>query len=188
MVGQCHSDCRVSYEAIRPVDLRRAVWRAGALAARLQGQGNLHRGLWPRMAQLLGPDPRHGPASANARVRWRGCLVPGYWQGDLIKGAGHRSSVGTLVEWTSSLRRVLVQPAHAKAETARDGLRRLLPGGAGAAAPDPDLRPGQGDGPLNPCSEPRATAMNDYFAELHAPWQARLERVHGMACCASNWT
>jgi IS30 family transposase len=47
-------------------------------------------------------------------------LGTGHWEGDLIKGAGNRSSIGTLVERTNG-KLVLVKLTDAKAATSRNG-------------------------------------------------------------------
>src|SRR4051795_7796496 len=95
-------------------------------------RGELRREL---LACLRQGKPRRGRRSKDGERRGRICdmtsireqpaevegrLVPGHWEGDLIKGAGNRSSVGTLAERTSR-KLVLVKLTDAKAETARDG-------------------------------------------------------------------
>src|SRR5918995_2090653 len=93
-------------------------------------RGELRREL---LACLRQGKPQRGRRSKDGERRGRICdsiherpaavegrLVPGHWEGDLIKGAGNRSSVGTLVERTSR-KLVLIKLADAKAETARDG-------------------------------------------------------------------
>ncbi len=93
-------------------------------------RGELRRVL---LACLRQAKPQRGRRSKDGERRGRICdiirerpaavegrLVPGHWEGDLIKGAGNRSSVGTLVERTSR-KVVLIKLADAKAETARDG-------------------------------------------------------------------
>src|SRR3954464_14587810 len=91
-------------------------------------------------------------------------LVPGHWEGDLIKGAGNRSSVGTLVERTSR-KLVLVKLADAKAETARDGFAAGL-----LAVPAPlRLTLTYGKEMARHRELAALTGLRVYFA--HAPWQ-----------------
>src|SRR4051794_18487250 len=115
-----------------------------------------------------GPGMANGGAgsatsSANGRRRWR---VPGHWEGDLIKGAGNRSSVGTLVERTSR-KLVLVKLADAKAETARDGFAAGL-----LAVPAPlRLTLTYGKEMARHRELAALTGLRVYFADPHAPWQ-----------------
>src|SRR5687767_10136680 len=105
---------------------------------------------------------RERPAAVDGR------LVPGHWEGDLIKGAGNRSSVGTLVERTSR-KLVLVKLADAKAETARDGFAAGL-----LAVPAPlrlTLTYDQGKEMARHKELATLTGLRVYFAVPHAPWQ-----------------
>ena len=105
---------------------------------------------------------RERPAAVEGR------LVPGHWEGDLIKGAGNRSSVGTLVERTSR-KLVLIKLTDAKAETARDGFAAGL-----LAVPAPlrlTLTYDQGKEMARHKELAALTGLRVYFADPHAPWQ-----------------
>ena len=87
--------------------------------------------------------------------------MPGHWEGDLIKGAGNRSSVGTS--------RKLIKLTDAKAETARDGFAAGL-----LAVPAPlrlTLTDDQGKEMARHKELAALTGLRVYFADPHAPWQ-----------------
>jgi len=81
---------------------------------RSRARGEDRRGLIPNMTSI---DER--PIEVSER------LVPGHWEGDLIKGAANRSQVGTLVERTT-LFTVLAQMDHATASCAAESFARVL--------------------------------------------------------------
>ena len=81
---------------------------------RPRARGDDRRGLIPKMTSI---DER--PVEVSER------LVPGHWEGDLIKGAANRSQVGTLVE-RKTLFTVLAQMDHATAACAADSFARVL--------------------------------------------------------------
>jgi transposase, IS30 family len=143
-------------------------------------RGELRREL---LACLRQGKPQRGRRSKDGERRGRICdmtsiherpaevegrLVPGHWEGDLIKGASNRSSVGTLVERTSR-KVVLVKLADAKAETARDGFAAGL-----LAVPAPlrlTLTYDQGKEMARHRELAALTGLRVYFADPHAPWQ-----------------
>ena len=113
-------------------------------------------------------------------VEVEGRLVPGHWEGDLIKGAGNRSSVGTLVERTS---RKLVRLADAKAETVRDGFAAGL-----LAVPAPlrlTLTCDQGKEMARHKELAALTGLRVYFADPQRRGSAAPTRTP-TACCAST--
>jgi IS30 family transposase len=95
-------------------------------------------------------------------------LVPGHWEGDLIKGAGNRSAVGTLVERTSRLI-LLVKLKNATAEAALEGFSKAF-----ARIPLPlrqTLTYDQGREMACHKALSEETGLKIYFADPRSPWQ-----------------
>ena len=159
------SGLRVSHEAIYQAiyAVPRGELRRELLACLRQGKP--HRGRRYKDGERRGricdmTSIRERPAAVEGR------LVPGHWEGDLIKGAGNRSSVGTLVERTSR-KLVLIKLTDAKAETARDGFVAGL-----LTVPAPlRLTLTYGKEMARHQELAALTGLRVYFADPHAPWQ-----------------
>jgi IS30 family transposase len=95
-------------------------------------------------------------------------IVPGHWEGDLIKGAGGRSAVGTLVERTSRYV-MLVRLDGLSAEHILEGFSRRL------RQVPPSLRKtltyDQGSEMAFHQTLSSRLRMDVYFCDAHSPWQ-----------------
>ena len=105
-------------------------------------------------------------------------LIPGHWEGDLIKGAGNRSAVGTLVERTSGFV-VLAQMPSARADDALESFGTALEGIPPALRKT--LTYDQGKEMSAHAALTRRTGVAVYFADPHSPWQrGSNENINGL--------
>ena len=116
-------------------------------------------------------------------------LVPGHWEGDLIKGAGNRSSVGTLVERTSGFV-VLAKMSSASATDALESFGKALKGIPKALRKT--LTYDQGKEMSYHAALTLRTGVQVYFADPHSPWQRgsnenmTIPFLGPTACCVST--
>ena len=95
-------------------------------------------------------------------------LVPGHWEGDLIKGARNQSAVGTLVERTSRLV-LLARMESATAEAALAGFTCIL--NRVHMPMRKTLTYDQGKEMSRHQDLTALTGVTVYFADPHSPWQ-----------------
>lgn len=95
-------------------------------------------------------------------------IVPGHWEGDLIKGAGNRSAVGTIVERTSRYL-MLVKLDGAGATAVLEGFTRRL-----RSIPESlrkTLTYDQGTEMALHHTLAKRLHMDIFFCDPHSPWQ-----------------
>jgi IS30 family transposase len=95
-------------------------------------------------------------------------LIPGHWEGDLVKGKGNKSAVGTLVERTSRYL-ILVQIDDATSPVVTGGFTREM-------TPIPEylrrtLTYDRGKEMARHKAITASLNLDVYFADPHAPWQ-----------------
>ena len=151
-------------------ELRTAVvgWlRFGHAKRRPRARGEDRRGKIPEMVSI-----HERPPEVEER------LVPGHWEGDLIKGAYNRSAVGTLVERTT-LFTVLAKLESAEAEATVSGFSHVL--NRIEAQKRLSLTYDQGREMAGHQRLTEATGVKVYFADPHSPWQRGInENTNGL--------
>ena len=95
-------------------------------------------------------------------------VMPGHWEGDFIKGAGNKSSVGVLVERTSRLV-LLARMENATAASALAGFTAKL--NAISAPLRQSLTYDQGKEMTRHADLAANTGVRVYFCDPHSPWQ-----------------
>lgn len=151
-------------------DLRKqliACLRQGKSTRKPRSAGEDRRGQLPEMVSI-----HVRPPEVNDR------LMPGHWEGDLIKGAGNKSAVGVLVERTTRLVLLAWMP-DATAESALAGFTAKL--NSIAAPMRQTLTYDQGREMARHRELARNTAMRVYFCDPHSPWQrGTCENTNGL--------
>ena len=158
---------RVSHETIYS-----AVYLVPRGELRKELIGCLRQGRSTRKPRTRGTDRRGQiPDMQSIHVRppeIQDRLIPGHWEGDLIKGAGNRSSVGTLVERTSGFV-VLAKMRSASAADALESFGKALKGIPEALRKT--LTYDQGKEMSYHTALTLRTGVQVYFADPHSPWQ-----------------
>jgi IS30 family transposase len=168
---------RVSHETIYTAiyamprgELRTEVigWlRFGHIKRRPRARGEDRRGQIPDMVSI-----HDRPQEIDER------LIPGHWEGDLIKGAYNRSAVGTLVERTT-LFTVLAKMDNGRAESAVKGFSFVL--NRIDAQCRLSMTYDRGSEMAAHQRLATATGIKVYFADPHSPWQRGInENTNGL--------
>jgi transposase, IS30 family len=141
--------------------------RFGHAKRRPRARGEDRRGQIPDMVSI-----HDRPPEIEER------LVPGHWEGDLIKGAYNRSAVGTLVERTT-LFTVLARMDNASAESAVKGFGHVL--NRIEAQKRLSMTYDQGREMAAHQQLTEQTGVKLYFADPHSPWQRGInENTNGL--------
>ena len=105
-------------------------------------------------------------------------LMPGHWEGDLIKGKANASSVGTLVERTSGYL-MLIKMHDATATSAVEGFSAAL--NRMPLAMRKSMTYDQGREMARHAEITQKTGVAIYFCDPHSPWQrGSNENINGL--------
>ena len=156
----CHETIYCAIYAVPRGELRSdliALLRKAHKARKSRVRGTDRRGTLPNMTSI-----HLRPIEVAARI------VPGHWEGDLIKGAGNRSAVGTLVERKSRYL-ILAKLPDASADAVLESFTkrfRHVP-----SCVRKTLTYDQGREMAKHETLAKRLKIDVYFADPHSPWQ-----------------